>query len=344
MSGTGSSPALAFVGAGSLGQSFAALLACHGQAVTLLATPRTARELLEVGRIRVVDVIEVSVSVAPAPAVPGSVGITTDARKLPPGCGLIFVTKAHQLAAAIEIVRAVWPAPGDSAAWVAGLQNGIVKDDLLSAAFGAERVVGGATILGAQRKDDGDVRVTSLGMTYLGEFTGAPMARGSAAVAALHAAGIPAEVPHDIRSILWSKACNATGVFGVSMLIGPTAPLMSYDPDLMRAYLTLVRETAAIARAEGVTVGNYPRFPPMRTYVEQTIEETVAALPPPPPPSTGPRSQPSMVQDYLAGRPMEVEAVFGDLVERAERHSVAVPSLVFVRNILRGLNRATHDG
>lgn len=333
---------LAFVGAGSLGQSFAALLARSGQVVTLLATPGTAQRLLENGHVRLAGVVDIAVPAVPAPAPPGSVGVTADARDLPAGCGLVFVTKSHQLARAIETVRAAWPAPDDEAAWVAGLQNGIVKDDRLAAAFGAERVIGGATILGAQRKEDGEVRVTSLGMTYLGELGGAASARVGAAVAALHAAGIPAESPADIRSILWSKACNATGVFGVSMLIGPNGPLFSFDPDLMRAYLTLVRETAAIARAEGVAVGNYPQFPPMRTYVEQPIEQTVAALPPPPPRS-GPRSQPSMVQDYLAARPMEVEDVFGDLVTRAERSGVAVPSLVFVRNILRGLNHAARD-
>ncbi len=330
---------LVFVGAGSLGQAFAALLARNGHPVILLATPQTATELLVAGSIRLEEVVTHTVPVSRLPAEPGTVGVTTDPRELPAGSGVIFTTKAHHLAGAIAQVRAAWPAVDDDAAWVAGVQNGVVKDDLLADAFGPERVIGAATILGAQRKENGRIRVTSLGMTYFGEFAGGQSARVEAAVAALRAADIPAEAPADIRSILWSKACNATGVFGVSLLLGPTAPLMSFDPDLMRAYLTLVRETAAIARAGGVEVGNYPNFPPMRTYVEQTIEETVAKLPPPPPPSTGPRSQPSMVQDYLAGRPMEVEEVFGDIVARAERLGVAAPCLAFVRDVLRGIDR-----
>lgn len=334
--------ALAIVGAGSLGQSYAALLARSGQAVTVLATERTAAALLERREMRLQETVAVVVPVAPAPAPPGTVGVTTDAARLPAGVGLIFTTKAHQLAGAIASVRAEWPRRDDRAAWVAGVQNGVVKDDQLAAAFGAERVVGAATILGAQRRPDGPVRVTALGMTYFGEFAGHPSARVAAVVAAFTQAGIPVEAPADIRSVLWSKMCNATGVFGVSMLVGPEGPLLSHDPDLMRAYLMLVRETAAIARAEGVAVDNYPRFPPMRTYVEQRIEETVAAMPPPPP-SPGPRALPSMVQDYLAGRPMEVEAVFGDAVDRAERYGVPAPSLAFVRNVLRGLNRANTD-
>jgi ketopantoate reductase len=43
---------LALVGAGSLGQSFAGLLAASGQRVTLLGTPRTIGALLAAGRLR----------------------------------------------------------------------------------------------------------------------------------------------------------------------------------------------------------------------------------------------------------------------------------------------------
>jgi 2-dehydropantoate 2-reductase len=337
---TASPAPLAIVGAGSLGQSYAALLAHSGQPVTVLATARTAAHLLGRGQVQLQETVDIAVPVAPAPAPPGTVGVTTDAAELPASVGLIFTTKAHQLSEAIGAVRAGWPRTDDNAAWVAGVQNGIVKDDLLAAVFGAERVVGAATILGAQRTPEGPVRVTALGMTYFGEFAGGPSTRVEGAVAAFTRAGIPVEAPANIRSVLWSKMCNATGVFGVSVLVGPEGPVFTADPDLIRAYLTLVRETAAIARAEGVAVDNYPRFPPMRTYVEQSVEETIAALPPPPPPSGGSRALPSMVQDYLAGRPMEVEAIFGDVVARAERAGVSAPCLAFVRDLLRALNRA----
>ncbi len=340
------SAALAFVGAGSLGQTYAALLARSGQAVTLLATPSTAARLLAAKQIRLVGVVDVSVPVAPAPAPPGSVGITDDPARLPPGVGLVFTTKGHHLPAAVASVRAAWPGADDAAAWVAGVQNGVAKDDVLTEAFGAARVVGAATILGAGRVETGEVRVTSLGMTYLGEFSGERSARVAAATAALAAAGIPAEEPGDIRGVLWSKACNAAGVFGVAVLAAPNGPWLFHNPDLMRAYLALVRETAAIARAEGVRVGNYPHFPPIRTYAEEPIGEIIAAMPPPPAPAepatpAAPPSHPSMVQDFLAGRPMEVDEIFGDLVARAERGGIPAPTLAFVRDVLRGLNGAS---
>src|SRR6476469_7014646 len=133
-------PALAFVGAGALGQIFAALLAQSGQPVTLLARPATAAQLLTAGSIRLRGAVDLTVPVA-AVAAPGTVGVTADPAQLPAGAGLIFLTKGHDLPGAIAAVRPAWPRPGDGDAWVAGFQNGMQKDDLLAGAFGAGRVV-----------------------------------------------------------------------------------------------------------------------------------------------------------------------------------------------------------
>jgi len=337
-----SAPApLAFVGAGALGQTFAGLLARSGQAVTLLATPRTATRLLAVGAIRLHGVVTAAVPVAPAPAGPGQVGITTLAAQLPPGAGLIFLTKGHQLPEAIATVRAVWPVPGDDAAWVSGFQNGMATARLLAEAFGAGRVVGGATILSGERGADGDIAVTSLGATYVGELVGDTSSRVARSIDALTHAGIPAMAPDDIRSVLWSKACNAAGVFGVSVLARTPASCIFADRSLMRAYLALVRETAAIGAAHGITVGDYPHFPPIRTYATRPEAETLAAVLSDPLPRGG--SLPSMTQDLLAGRPLEVEAVFGDLVERAMQAGVPAPRLTLVRDLLRGLDRIARE-
>jgi len=64
----------------------------------------------------------------------------------------------RELPAAIAAVREVWPPASDDASWVAGVQNGLVKDDLLRDAFGVRRLVCAVTIVGARRDDDGAVR------------------------------------------------------------------------------------------------------------------------------------------------------------------------------------------
>ena len=315
------------VGAGALGQSFAALLAAHGQSVTLLATQASAARLHAAGAIRLCGAVETSVPL-------DQLTVTSDPRQLPQASAVIFTTKGHDLPAAIDAVRT---ASAARIAWTAGVQNGVLKDDLLGETFGAERTVGAATIFGAQRQPDGSVRVGSRGMTYLGEHSGHVSERVHQAALDLDAAGIPTQARADIASVLWSKACNATGVFGVAVLARCSNQRLFSDRNLMRAYLVLVRETAAVAAACGASVGNYVGFPPIRSYVERDEQATLAELPDEPD-DGHPPGYASMTHDLLAGRPLEVDAVFGDVVARADQQGVPVPCLRLVRDLLRGLD------
>lgn len=330
---------LAIVGAGSLGQAFAGLLAANGQTVTLLATTGSAARLLRDERVHLRGVLSMEIAAAPAPAPAGVVGVTADPRDLPGDTGLIFATKGHQLSGAIDAVRAAWPATDDRTSWVAGIQNGLVKDDLLAAAFGPERRVGAVTILGAQREADGGVAVMARGATYLGEMAGGSSPRVDTAVAILQAAGIPTEAAPDIQSVLWSKECNAVGVFGVSVLARTSAPGLGRKPDLVRAYLSLIHEVAAVAAAYRVRLGDYAGFS-IKTYLDKPEDEVLAlfasrvtALR-----AGQTESYPSMTQDLLAGRPMEVDQIFADVVERAARVGVPVPRITLARDLIRGID------
>jgi ketopantoate reductase len=150
------------VGAGGLGQSFAALLARNGEAVTLLATRRTELRLREAHAIRLYGAVGAEVSLE-------KFRLVSDPSALPPNAGVIFTTKGTDLAQAVESVRSV---ADEQIAWTAGIQNGVLKDDLLTAASGDERVIGAATIFGATRQADDTIRVSGRGRTYLGEHDG----------------------------------------------------------------------------------------------------------------------------------------------------------------------------
>lgn len=331
----------AIVGAGSLGQAFSALLAANGRVVTLLASTRAAEQLWDAGAVRLRGAVSLDVPVAAAPAEPGHVGVTANPAELPAKVGLFFATKGHQLPAAIEAVRAVWPATGDQESWVAGLQNGLVKDDLLARAFGPDRVVGAATILSAGRQANGTVTVASRGATYLGEFPSGRSPRVESTAAIFREAGIPTEAVDNVSSVLWSKALNAVGVFGVCVLARSSSTAMGRSPDLVRAYLSLIQEAAAVAGASGVELGDYAGFP-IRTYVDSPRDDILARFAAHAAPPGAPESFPSMVQDLLAGRPLESEAIFADMVERAQKIGVPVPRIELVRDIARGI--ATNSG
>src|SRR5665811_350686 len=80
-----------------------------------------------------------------------------------------------------------------------------------------DSVLGAATMVGAERQQDGTVDFTARGTTYLGEFDGGISDRLGSIVAALDDAGLPAQALPDIESVIWSKACLSAGAFAVSV-------------------------------------------------------------------------------------------------------------------------------
>lgn len=312
---------IAVVGPGSLGCVFAALLFRAGHEVTLLGREDRVRFLLERG-VRIHGLEEVAAAV-PVTHLPHTVG---------PVDLLLLCTKARGTR---EVLSGVGTIP---AATVASLQNGVVKETLLAEAFGAERVVGAATMVGAERHADGSVELTARGTTYVGEFDGRLTDRVGALIAALDDAGLPAQAPPDIDSVIWSKACLAAGAFAVSVLSRlPVAVVMS-DAHLAGAMADLIAETATIAEAAGHAIHDYPGMlvhswarDPRHVVLEGMAERASEMA------AADRVVRVSMLQDLLAGRPLEVEEVFGPLLEAAASTGTAAPKLALAYTLLRGL-------
>ena len=340
------------VGAGSLGLVLAAALASAGHRVTLLARAASAAALRDLGVIRVSGQLVRAVPVGALPPEPGKpnpgepnpgepnpgeVAVSDDPRDLPDADAVLFTSKGHDLPQSIEEVADAWPVERRAGSFVAGLQNGVVKDELLAAAFGNGAVVGAATVLGAQRMSVGEATVAGLGTTYFGEFDAPSSARTELMAAALAGAGLPSVVVAEIRSLLWAKFCNAIGIFGVSALTRLPSVEIFARPSLALAYRSLLDEAAAVAAAEGVAVGDFPDLP-MRTYLEPTPDEAVAEMSrrvsrvPGRPPGFS-----SIVQDLAAGRRTEIEETFGDLVRRAHACGLPVPRSELVYRIVGGI-------
>lgn len=328
------------VGAGALGQIFSAALTRAGHPVVLVTRPAGAERILTSGRIVLRGRINLEVPVARRPS-PGAVHVSDHAGDLARGVrGILFTTKAHQLQDAADTARAA--VAHSSPGWVAGVQNGILKDEVLSAAFGRSAVLGAVTVVGGQRDTADAVTVTATGPTYLGEIDRTPSARAGELAAALHQAALGGQVVPDIRSAQWSKTCNTAGMFAISSLTRLPNPELRASAELMMAYLEVVREAAAIAAALGVELGDYPNYP-LRRCLALDDEKALALLVQPhpePAASVGAGAMSSMAQDVVAGRPLEVEEIFGDLVRRAEEVGVLVPRLRLVTHLLRGLDGA----
>jgi len=323
---------ITFIGAGALGQGMAALLARSGR-VSLLARPESAAALQAAGvlRVRVPDgELEV-----PVGAGAGAVRVNDAMAQIEPDAAVVMTPKGHNLGIAIEALQEAWqPTTG----YVLGLQNGVQKDRLLGEAFGAERVLGAATVLGARREDDGVVRVTGLGQTYLGEFDGSRSERLATLAARFADAEVPCRDDLDIARLLWTKCVNALGAFGVSCLTQLPSSVMMRSEHLVGVFLDLLAEAATVATAEGHPVDDFPDLP-IATYLADdrdhrigVITEAVRAV------SLAAPSYSSMAMDVINGRQTEVAAVFGDVLDRARSHGLEVPRLALVHAVVSGMD------
>jgi 2-dehydropantoate 2-reductase len=326
---------ITIAGAGALGRGLAGLLG-QRNTVTLLARAQTADTLLEEGRLHIGGVQPIQLPLRAGIGAPGSVGVIADPEQMPPDDAVIFATKAPQLESFAIEVHARWRR---SRGWVAGLQNGIGTEDLLVGKFGPSAVVGAATMTAAGRGPDG-FSVTAISTTYFGELGGGVSERVSAMADAFESANLPVEVPEDIRSLLWTKCANTVGVFATSSLTRLDTGTILGNGHSVAAYLDLVGETAALARALGTQIGDFDGLP-LRAYLTSpradVIDAFVARARAAGAPST--LSYTSMARDIIEGRPTEVEYVFGDLVRRSEQVGLAVPRLALAYDLLSAMSR-----
>jgi 2-dehydropantoate 2-reductase len=127
--------------------------------------------------------------------------------------------------------------------------------------------------------------------------------------AALNAADVYSPPAADIRRSVWNKLLLNLGTSTLCLLAGRSVGDMRADPQLAALEKRIREEGSAIARAHGVD----PEKAPARPSGSHA--------------SGGISHKPSMLQDYEAGRPMEVEAQLAAPLVFARAAGVATPTL-----------------
>ena len=196
---------------------------------------------------------------------------------------------------------------------VLSLQNGLLEERLRTVC-GNVPCGQGLTTAGAWRDASG-VTPVARGETLLppGFETVAEL---------LAAAGFPARIAPDIAvarlaKLLVNAAINPlTAIFRVrngELLTPPHALWLA----------ALVREAWPVLRAEGLTLDETAAHAHVRSIAHATAANRA-----------------SMLQDVLAGRRTEIDAITGALVALAERHALPVPTHVAVQQMVRVLDQA----
>ena len=193
---------------------------------------------------------------------------------------------------------------------VLNLQNGLGVDEAVAAVVGAERTVGGLCFVGVNRLAPGIVECKQPGQIVAGEFVGPAQARTRELAALFARAGIDMQLNDSLTSARWHKLVWNVPFNGLAVAGGGvTAADILGTPALAAEVDALMREIQAIAAAHGVTI--------IDEFLADQIERTrpLGAY------------KPSTLLDFLAGKALEVEPIWGEPLRRARAKGVLAPHL-----------------
>jgi 2-dehydropantoate 2-reductase len=178
---------------------------------------------------------------------------------------------------------------------------------VVAASIEPERVVGSLAYFSTDIPEPGVIHHTEGNRLSLGEPNGTRSARTKAIAEALIAAGLRAPVTTRFRHEVWVKLLGNVAFNPISALTGGTLEQLVRHPETAKLVLEIMTETEAVAARLGIEM-------PISKEQRMAGAEKVGA------------HKTSMLQDYEAGRPMELEAVVGAVIELGDRLGVPMPA------------------
>jgi len=306
---------IAVVGAGAIGGYVGGWLSAAGEDVTFIARGKNLDAILRDG-MRVIgeDGKEVVARTA-------AFERTADAGKQ--DC-VILAVKAHQVAPIAADIVALC----DAHTSIVTMQNGIPwwyfqkhggayegtvvrsadPDGTIAKSLDANRVIGSVVYPAAVLEAPGVVHVVEGRRFTLGEPDGTTSERAQAISAAFTRAGFKAPVIGDIRSEIWLKLWGNLSFNPISALTHSTLVGLLQYPLTRQLSIDMMREAEVVANKLGVT---------FRVGIDKRVAgaEKVG------------EHKTSMLQDVEAGRPIELEALVGAVVELGRLTETPTPHI-----------------
>ncbi len=278
------------LGPGGVGGFVAAALARDGRDVVVVAREPTAQWIGEHG-IAVQSVVLGDFGARPRGA--AELDVAADV--------LLVATKATVLEQALERV-AVAPE------LVVPLLNGVEHMTVLRDRFGAGRVAAGVIRIDSDRPQIGRIVQSSPTVRIdLAADDDALSGRLRELASALEHAGLAAQLGDTEAQILWSKLVRLNALACTTSASGETIGFIRSDPAWRALLEACIRETAAVAAAEGASIDPAARL----AELDQAHAELGS----------------SMQRDIAAGRVPELDAIAGAVMRTAARHGLSCPTV-----------------
>jgi 2-dehydropantoate 2-reductase len=300
------------VGAGAVGAYIGAMMSRQGYDVTLHARGPHLRAMQEKG----VRVISADDDFVARPR------LVADLKDAGPMDVVFLCVKAHGLP---PVAQQLAPVLGPETA-VVSTQNGIpwwyFQSDggplagtrlervdpggVVSQAIEARRVIGSLIYFATEIIEPGVVKHNEGNRMSLGEPDGSRSERIKKIAEALIASGLRAPVTTHLRSEIWVKILGNVAFNPISALTGATLAQILTNPETTNLVRNIMQETEALTEKLGVK---------MQVSIDQRMAGAAKVG----------EHKTSMLQDLEAGRPLELEAIVGAVLEVGERIGLPMP-------------------
>jgi len=225
---------------------------------------------------------------------------------------IVVTLKAHSLpSAAPEIARLMgpetslvlgvngipyWYFHGLDCAWRDRTVGSVDPDGVLWRTLPPSRVIGCVLYPAAEVIEPGVIEHTYGNRFSLGEPDGSKSARVQALSKQLILAGLKAPIRSDLRDELWLKLWGNLCLNPLSVLTTSTLDRLAGEPDLRDIARTMMREAQVVAESLGVKFA---------VDLERRIDGALEVG----------AHKTSMLQDIQRGRPIEIDALLGAVIE-----------------------------
>ena len=285
---------IGLVGTGALGGWYAALLAEAGHEVHCLA--RSDFDIIQQNGLTIRNKSQERI-VRVAAASP-------DAASIGP-CDLIVVTIKSTSNHALPTL--VTPLLGPATV-VVTLQNGMGNVEALAKLLPVERIVAGLCFVCINRLAPAVIDTTLAGYVRMAAATGPINSAVETCVAIFSGASVDCQAETSLESVLWKKLCWNIPFNGLSIAGGSiTTDLILANPALNERAHLLMKEVQAAASARGHSFED--------THIKRQFVVTVGMGP----------YRPSSLIDFMEGREVEVEGIWGEPLRRGLAAGVKMP-------------------
>ncbi len=206
------------------------------------------------------------------------------------------------------------------------LQNGLGVEEDISRILSNVQVIGGLCFLCSNKVGAGHIRHLDYGKITLGEYIPEdepyPITDRMQQIAEdFKSAGIPIELAADLLLARWQKLVWNIPYNGLSVVLNARTDELMTDTDTRRLVEQLMNEVAAGAKSCGRIIPD--------SFIQTMLNYTVNMKP----------YRTSMKIDYDQGRPLEVEAIFGNPFRKAQAAGVNLPQISCLYHQLKFLDQ-----